>query len=374
MNKKIISYRPTWAEIDLKALADNLDIVRRRLNPSTKILATVKADAYGHGIVPVARKLVGCGVDYFGVASIDEAIILRKDGIKKPILVLGLILNQNIPALFKWQLIPTVCTIDFARKLNKYANSLKRKINIHIKVDTGMARLGVDYRDADELICKISCLPWLNIEGLFTHFAFADMDWEFTQHQIDLFNNLILRLSKKNIQIPLIHAANSIGLLAYRNSHFTMVRPGLVLYGLHPQGHMGLRFKPVLALKTKVIFVKRVPKGTGISYGHTYVTKQATNIVTLPIGYGDGYPRALSNKGIVLIKGKRFTISGRICMDQCMVDVGNTKVKIGEEAVLIGKQGKQSITVEELAQLAKTIPYEIVCSLGNRIPRVYLNF
>ena len=370
--KKKIGFRPTWAEVDLSALKYNFRRVKKAVVPGIKIMATIKADAYGHGLIPVGKVLAQEGVDCFGVASIDEGIILRAAGITTPIVVLGLILKEDIEPLFIYRLTPTVSSYDFAFVLEKKARALKQKIPIHIKVDTGMGRIGVEHAEAVQLIKKIRCLPFLVIEGVFTHFAFADLDREFTGYQIRLFNSLIVQLEREGTRIPLIHAANSMGLLSYKQSHFTMVRPGLVLYGLHPTEKLTIRFKPVLSLKTKAVYVKRVAKGTGISYGHLYVTPRKTTIVTLPIGYGDGYPRNLSNVGPVLIGGKRFTICGQICMDQIMVDVGNTHVQSGDEAVLIGSQKNARITVEGLAALAGTIPYEIVCGLGSRIPRVYL--
>ncbi len=297
INNKYIGYRPTWAEVNLKSLVYNLGQVRKTLSPKTKILATVKADAYGHGLIPVARKLAGCGVDYFGVASIDEGIKLRKARIKEPILILGLILKNDIAPLFRYKLVPTVCSFDFALELNRQARKLGQVIKIHIKVDTGMSRIGVAHEQALELIRKIKRLKNIEIEGIFTHFAFADMDKEFTSQQINLFNKLITQLKKYGINIPLAHTANSMGVLGYPNSHFNMVRPGLVLYGLYPKPGLKIKFKPVLSLKTKVLYIKRVPKSCGISYGHIYMTKKETTVITLPIGYGDGYPRNLSNVG-----------------------------------------------------------------------------
>ncbi len=372
-NKKYIGYRPTWAEVNLKSLAHNLNQVKKVLPGKTKILATIKADAYGHGLIPVARKLAGCGVDYFGVASIDEGIKLRLARVKVPILILGLILKEDVIPLFRYKLTSTICSYDLALELDRRARRLGQKIKVHIKVDTGMGRIGVAQDEALKLIRRIHRLKFIEIEGIYTHFAFADMDKEFTVHQIFLFNHLISQLEKDGINIPLKHTANSMGVLAYRDSHFNMVRPGLVLYGLYPKQGLKINLKPVLSLKAKVLYVKKVPKGCGISYGHIYVTKNKTTIITLPIGYGDGYPRNLSNIGSVLISGRRFKISGRICMDQIMVDVGNLKVCLGEEAVLIGSQAKNRITAEELARLAGTIPYEIVCGLGSRIPRVYID-
>ncbi|MDD4899693.1 MAG: alanine racemase [Candidatus Omnitrophica bacterium] len=368
-----IGYRPTWAEVNLKNLEFNLVQIKKFLKAGTKVLVTVKADAYGHGLVRVAKKLASLKVDYFGVASIDEGIVLRKEGIKLPILVLGMIFERDTTPLFKHNLTPTVCGENLARVLNKKAASLKKKINLHVKVDTGMGRIGVSPYDAEMLIKRIAKLSHLRIEGVFTHFAFADMNREFTLHQIQLFDRMIGKLEKEGMHFPLLHCANSMGVVSYKEGHFNMVRPGLVVYGLYPSEDIDLKLKPALALKTKIVYCKRVSAGQGISYGHTYITKKKTTIVTLPIGYGDGYPRNLSNVASVLIKGRRFKISGRVCMDQIMVDVGDLAVKEGEEVVLIGSQGKNKVTAEELAKLSGTIPYEIVCGLGSRVPRVYLD-
>lgn len=372
-NQNKIGYRPTWAEVNLKNLEYNFKQVKSLLHPQTKILVTVKADAYGHGLIAVSRRLSACNVDYLGVASIDEGIHLRRAGIKKPILLLGLILKKDIQALFTYQLTPTVCDQAMASAINKKAAKLKKKISLHIKVDTGMGRIGVLHEDALALIKDIHKLKNVTIEGIFTHFAFADINRKFTAYQIKLFSKLVNDLKKSGIDIPLVHAANSIGLIDYQDSHFTMVRPGLVIYGLHPKEDLGIKIKPVLSLKTRIIFIKHVKKGASISYAGTYVTRRPANIVTLPIGYGDGYPRNLSNLAPVLIAGRRLRISGRICMDQIMVDVGKLKPKIGDEVVLIGRQGKQRVTAEELAELSGTISYEIACGLGSRIPRVYIS-
>ncbi|MDD5477618.1 MAG: alanine racemase [Candidatus Omnitrophica bacterium] len=370
-DKDKIGYRPTWAEVNLNNLEHNFREVKSLLGSRTKILVTVKADAYGHGLIPVAKRLSACGVDYLGVASIDEGIKLRKAGVKTPILLLGLILKKDIRPLFTYCLTPTVCDKEMASAINAKAAKLKKKINLHIKVDTGMGRIGVLPDGAFKLVKDIHQLKNIAIEGIFTHFAFADLDRKFTDYQINLFEKLVSDLEKSGIAIPLVHAANSIGLIDYKDSHFTMVRPGLVIYGLHPKEGLRINLKPVLSLKTRIVFIKQVPQGTGISYGRTYITKRPTRIITLPIGYGDGYPRNLSNLAWLLIGGRRFRIAGRICMDQIMVDVGNFKPKIGDEVVLIGQQGRQKITAEELARLSGTISYEIVCGLGSRIPRIY---
>jgi len=370
--KKEHFYRPTWAEINLKNLAANFNQIKKLINPKVKVMVTVKADAYGHGLVPVAKRLQSAKADFLGVASIDEGIELRKQGIALPILILGLVLKKDVPPLFKYNLTPTLCDEKFALTLNNQARRSGRRVNVHIKVDTGMGRIGVLYKDAAELVKKIHRLKFINIEGIFTHFPLADINKAFTLQQINLFNQLISKLNNEGIRIPLAHAANSMGIIGYKRSHLNMVRPGLVIYGLYPKENLKINLKPVLSLKTKVIFVKRLPPGFGVSYGHDYITKKETRILTLPIGYGDGYPRNLSNLAPVLVKGERFRISGKICMDQVMVDVGNKPVKIGDEVVLIGSQGRNKITTEELARLSGTIPYEIACGLGSRIPRIYI--
>jgi alanine racemase len=369
--KNTIGYRPTWAEINLDNLKHNFKQIKNLLAPKTKIMITVKADAYGHGLIPVSKRLESYGADFLGVASIDEGIKLRAAGVKLPILILGIILEKYIEPVFKYNLTATVCDEELAVALNNKAAKLKKTANVHIKVDTGMGRIGVLYQDAQALVQRIHKLKFINTQGIFTHFPLADTNKKFTLHQIDLFNRLVEKLSKLGINIPLVHAANSIAAINCKMSHFNMVRPGLVIYGLYPAENLNINLKPVLGLKTKVIFIKRLAKGCGVSYGHDYITKKETTILTLPIGYGDGYPRNLSNLAPVLVGGKRFRICGRICMDQIMVDVQDTPVNIGDEVVLIGSQGKNRISAEELARLSGTIPYEIVCGLGSRIPRVY---
>ena len=370
--KSKIGHRPTWAEVDLSAFDFNYRQTKKIINKKTKVMAVVKCDAYGHGLLPVAKRLVRLGADYLGVASIDEAIILRKNKITLPILILGNILNKDIEAVLKYNLTQTISGYQLALKLNQKARRIGKIIGVHIKVDTGMGRLGILYREAFRFIQKVNQLSNLKTEGLFTHFPCADCDPEFTHYQIDILRQLINELEKSGIKIPLCHAANSMGIISYPQSHFDLVRPGLMLYGIYPRPGLNIKLKPVMSLKTRIIYLKRMPPGQGISYGRNYITKKETNVVILPIGYGDGYPRNLSNRADVLIKGRRFMISGAVCMDQIMVDVGDLGVKVGEEAVLIGSQGKNCIRTEELAQLSETIPYEIVCGIGSRVPRIYL--
>ena len=280
-------------------------------------------------------------------------------------------LSTDLAPIIKYNLAATVCSNDLAIILNKKAKAKNKIVNIHIKVDTGMGRLGVLHKDAFDFINRIKRLKFLNIQGVFTHFPIADTNQRFTRYQIELFNQLKTRLERRGVNIPLFHAANSMATIGYRNSYFNLVRPGLMVYGIYPKSNIRLKLKPVMSLKTRIIYLKRVPKNYGISYGHIYRTNKSTKIATLPIGYGDGYFRDFSNKGCMLIRGRRFKVAGRVCMDQIMVDIGNLNTKVGEEVVLIGKQGKQRITAGELASLIGTIPYEIACNLGNRLPRLY---
>ena len=364
-------YRPTWAEIDLGALEFNLRQIRKIVGRKTNIMPVIKCDAYGHGMIPVARRLVSSGIHCLGVASIDEAIILRKHAIRSPILVLSNILKRDINAIINYKLQQTVSDYQLAFQLNKSAGRRNKRIQIHIKIDTGMGRLGVLHEEALKLILKVNRLPHLKIIGLYTHFPCADTDAELTAYQIAIFKQLVEDLKKHAIEIPFIHSANSMGLIGYSDSHFNLVHPGLVIYGIYPNQNINSAFKPVLCLKTQIIYIKRIPAGRGISYGHSFITKESTQIAVLSIGYGDGYPRNLSNRSEVIIRKKRYRISGTICMDHIMVDIGNSRFKIGDEAILIGGVGNRNIAVEELALLSGTIPYEIVCRIGNRVPRVY---
>lgn len=364
-----------WAEIDLSALERNFKFIKRQISPGVKILGVVKSDAYGHGLLPISRRLLKLGVDYLGVGNVEEAILLREDlNSKIPILILGNILPQQAGSIAKYDLTQALCNMEIANCLNREAKRRKKTIKIHLKVDTGMGRVGIWHEDALKFIRNLKKLNFLKLEGVFTHLSCADTDRSFTDLQIRLFRKLLKKLKDEKFQIKFQHAANSAGLIGFKNSHFNLVRPGLLIYGACPKDKFIKRFdlKPVLNLKAKVIFVKRVPPGRSISYGRSYTTTENTKIATLPFGYAHGYPRSLSNKAKVLIKGKRFPIVGRVCMDQTMVDIGREMpVRIGEEAVLIGRQGKELIRVEELARLAETIPYELLCSIGSGVNRFY---
>jgi len=368
--------RPTWVEIDLDAITHNFRAVKNRLSRGANILAVVKANAYGHGMVEVSRRLVKEGVSYLGVASVDEAVVLREAKIKAPILILSSILPKEVKYAINYNLTFTVCDEMLASELDKIARKANRKVLAHLKVDTGMGRLGIWHKEAKGLFEDILGLKNIILEGVYTHFATADEEnTSYTVEQINNFKGLIKELEAKGFKIPYIHAANSAGTILFKNSHFSMVRPGLMIYGLYPNESISkiLQLKPALSLKSRIIFLKRTPAGRSISYGATYTTDKDTLIATLPIGYADGLNRGLSNKGEVIVRKRRSPIVGRICMDHTMADVGHVdKVELGDEVVLIGTQGTERITAEEIARILGTIPYEVVCWISARVPRVYL--
>lgn len=375
MNKKNF-YRQTWVEIDLAALRANYFLIKKHLPFATKIMAAVKANAYGHGIVEVSKKLIECRIDYLGVACVDEALLLRKNAIRKPILNLGAFLKGDAQAMAEHDITATVTDLRLAKYLNQVARRLKKKVKVHVKIDTGMGRLGIWHNQASDFIIQLCGLEHLILEGIYTHFPSADSDEEFTRSQIAVFCSLLDKLQIRGVEIPLRHSANSAAVLGFRDAHFNLVRPGLALYGLHSKEEWldKVNLKPVLDFKTKVVYLKDVEKGRSISYGRTYVTKEKTAIATLPVGYGDGYNRLLSNRGRVLIHGKFYPVVGVVCMDQTMVDIGGVKdVRVADEVTLIGSQNNKRIRVEEIAALCNTIPYEVVCWISPRVPRVYLN-
>lgn len=370
--------RPTWAEIDLGAIKHNLGQIKKVIGSgkkgAPKIMAVVKANAYGHGLIEVARALEKLNVDYLGVASLDEAIALRRSGINLPVLVLGSILPEEIDTALNYDVTLTVCNKELARQLNKKAKAANKCVRVHIKVDTGMGRIGIWHEQAFNFVKMFTKMENIRSEGIYTHFASASRDNFFTRYQLESFEALLRKLTQGGIQFDYRHAANSIALVNLKKSHFNLVRPGIVIYGMHPKRSFAriLDLKPVLSLKTKIVYLKDVPQGRSISYGRTYITEKASRIATLPIGYADGYGRILSNRASVLVKGRKAPVVGKVTMDQTMIDVGHIKgVKIGDEVVLIGRQGKLQMSTEEIARVSKTIPYEIVCSITNRVPRVY---
>jgi len=368
--------RPTWAEIDLGAFRHNFREIKRKLRKSVSLLPVVKADGYGHGMEEIARASLSCGAKLLGVANIEEGIFLRKRRITTPILILGSVYPlSNFTYILRYNLSPIICSLQASQELSKIARRRKKKVKVHIKVDTGMGRIGISAENAASLVKKVIQLPGIIVEGIFTHLAAADSDYQFTMEQIGKFQSVINELKQDNINIKYRHAANSTAILRYSDAHFNLARPGISLYGLVPfeGAEREIDLRPVMQLKTKIVFIKRVKKRTSISYGRTWKANRDSIIGTLPIGYADGYNRLLSNRAEVLICGKRVPLVGRVCMDMCMVDVTSLpNVKVGEEVVLIGSQGKEKITVDEIAKLTGTITYEVVCGISKRVPRIYL--
>ena len=364
-----------WAEINLEHLRHNLKMIRRVVRRSrSEILAIVKADAYGHGMKAVALTLAKEGVSFFGVATIQEALELRKICPTVKVLVLGSFHKDQVASYVRGKIRPTLSSEEDLRVLEK---GLKPRSGfvVHVKIDTGMGRLGVWHEEALSLLNKISRSDKIKIEGIYTHFASADeASGRSTRRQMELFERLRKEIKGLGIRPKYWHAANSVGLIRFRKARFNLVRPGLLLYGLNPwkAGEPGFELKPVLSLKTRISFLKDVPKGRRLSYGGTHETSAPTRIATLPIGYSHGYRVAFSNKSFVLVSGRRCPVVGRVTMDQLLVDVGKAlPVKRWDEAALIGRQNKACVSAEELAEIAGTIPYEIVCSIHSRIPRIY---
>lgn len=363
------------AIVDFSALRHNLDQVRQRIPNHCEILAVVKADAYGHGATAVASALARMGVRRFGVATVEEGIDLRSAGLAEPILVMGALRPETCAAMIAHRLTPIIHDRDIAEQFAKQVPSQTGPYAVHIKVDTGMGRLGLS---SDEVLPLLHASPFhgkLSAEGLMTHLADADNeDPTFTRIQIELFRTLIGQVKAAGIDIPLIHAANSAAILLHPSTHFTMVRPGIMLYGyhtiVHPDGPPDL--KPILSLITRVVQVRILAPGQSISYNRLFTASRPSRIAVLRIGYADGYNRLLSNRGAVLIRGHRAPIVGRVCMDMTMVDVTDIpNVVPGDEAVLIGQQGGLRITAGHLADWSQTIPYEVLCAIGPRVRRVY---
>ncbi len=366
--------RPAFCKIHVKNLLHNYKILKHKLKPKTQLLTVVKANAYGHGSYEIANSLEKYILDklIFGVATIEEGIYLRTKGIKSQILVLGSIYPfSSFDYIINYNLTPTISSLQIARKISIFCKKLDINLNVHIKVDTGMGRIGMAVKRASGFIEKISFLPGLKIEGVYTHISSADKDAEFTQKQIASFSNLKSDLKKKGVSVKYFHAANTETLFGYKNAEFNMVRAGISLYGLFFPRDFNKKFKPVLELKSKIVFLKTVPDGTPISYGGTFVTTRKTVVATIPIGYADGYRRAWSNQIDGIVRGQKVRQIGRICMDMCMFDVTDVaNVKIGDDIILVGGSSEQSIKIEDLAKKAETIPYEIVTQFTSRLPRI----
>ena len=370
--------RPVWAEINLDNLAHNIKEVRRVTDENSLVTAVVKANAYGHGSVEASEVFLKNGADRLAVATLSEAIELRRAGIEAPILILGYTPEYQHSIAIENNIILAIYTIESAIELSKVASEHKKVAKIHIKIDSGMGRIGFrPEEDSLLLIEKIAKLPNLDIEGIFTHFAKADeTDKSYTKLQFEKFKWMTDQLKERGIDIPIVHASNSAAIIDQPEYNLNMVRGGIIIYGLYPSNEVNCErvdLKPAMTLKAKISNIKEVPSGTGISYGQIFTTTRESKIATIPIGYADGYTRLLTSKAEVAIKGKRVPIVGKICMDQCMIDITDVEdVEIGDEVILFGDGSEGSPHIDEVAEMLGTINYEVVCMVGRRVPRVYI--
>jgi alanine racemase len=365
----------TRAIVDLSAFRSNLDAVRSYVGPSVRIMAVVKADGYGHGMIPIAREAEAWGVSAFGVARIQEGIELRRSGTSLPILVFEALPHDAINAAVAFALDVTVTRRESAADVAAAACCAGRTVGIHVKVDTGMGRLGFAWESAADEVERIAGHPGIELKGVYTHCATSeDPDQSYLLHQLERFRNVLDRLEQRKIPVPLRHMANSGAIMTCPDTSFDMVRPGIMLYGYPPGRGMTERFpvKPVMSLKSAVAFVKQVPAGTSISYGRKFITRTTTTIASVPIGYADGFSRALSNNGEVLVRGRRVPLVGTVCMDQIMLDLGpDGGAEVGDEVTLIGTDGRERIDAWDLGGRTGTIPYEVTCLITRRVPRLY---
>jgi len=367
----------TWVEIDLNAIVHNLKAIKNKAGRDTKILAIVKADAYGHGAVRTSQTLVENGIDMLGVAFPYEGVELRKNNINTPILVLNPILSEQIEDVVKNSLGVTVSCLDIANELSTAAIKCRHNISVHVEVDTGMGGTGLSPNKVLPFVKELLLIENLEIEGIFTHFnSSEEKDKSFSKNQLIIFNDIIKQIENKKIDIPLIHAANSAAILDIPGTCFNMVRPGIILYGIFPSKNVlrNIDLKPAMSFKTRIINLKELDSGSTIGYGRTFDIFKQTTVATIPVGYKDGFNRCFSNLGEVLINGKRAPIIGRVCMDRCFIDVTNLPdAEIGNVVTIYGHQANETISIESAAELIGTIPYEIVCNIGTKIQKkVYL--
>jgi alanine racemase len=369
--------RPTWVEIDLNAIASNTRHIKSLVGPRVQILVALKADAYGHGAVKVGRTVLHNGASMLGVATLSEAVPLREADIKAPILVFGYIPLWQMREAVRLNTTVTLYSLEAAQELSRAAQDLAKTVKVHIKIDTGMGRLGIRHEQSEDimdLVQAVKALPRLQFEGIYTHFAQADAaDRTYSNRQLERFQRIITLLEERGLRPPIVHAANSAATLTMPAAHFDMVRPGIAIYGLHPSPDVPLSesFRPALSFKTQVSQVKWLPAGEGISYGSTYITTRPTRIAALPVGYADGFRRSPRNWGSVLLHGQEAPILGRVCMDQCMIDVTHIpQAHSGDEVVLIGRQEDATLSAETVAERLGTVNYEVVSELLARVPRV----
>ena len=367
----------TWAEIDLEAIRQNVRSFKHHVGDAVQIFAVVKANAYGHGAVPVAKAALEAGASRLAVHRLTEGIELRQAGLNAPILVMGYTPPAGAQAMVEWNLTPSCITPEFAQALSAQASAQNKVMPLHVKVDTGMSRYGLFPAEVLPFLTAITQLPGIKLEGLFTHFATADSnDQTWVRQQIATFDQVIASIRNVGMDIPIIHAANSATTMKLPQAHYNAVRPGISMYGMNPSSDWQPVFElhPALTLKSTVSRVRELPAGAGVSYGRTFVTSRPTMAALVPVGYGDGYHRILTNKGIVLIRGQRAPIIGRVCMDQFVVDVtGIPGVQQDDEVVLVGRQGEERISAEEVGRLAGSINYEVTTGLLPRVVRKYKN-
>lgn len=374
------NYQRVYAAVDLDAVLYNLEQIKKNIAPDTKIMGIIKADGYGHGAVRIGMELEQ--LDYvfgYGVATAEEALFLRQSGLGKPILILGYSFPHSYDELIEREIRQTVFRYDMLEELDLRAAVIGKKAKVHIKVDTGMSRIGICPEDSGlSFVKKALSYKNIEVEGVFTHFARADeKDKESVNKQLGVIKRFMSRIETElGYSIPVKHCSNSAGIIELKEANMDVVRAGIVLYGLWPSSEVKrdiVSLKPALSLKSHIVYIKQVEKGVPVSYGGTYITDKKMRIATVPVGYGDGYPRSLSNKGYVLIHGKKAPILGRVCMDQFMVCIDDIpEAKEGDEVILIGKDGNAQITLEELGEISGRFNYEFACNLGQRIPRVYI--
>ncbi len=370
----------TRVEIDVSAFRHNLNEVKKNISGHTKIIAVVKADAYGHGAPVLAHEAEKCGVFLLAVARVYEAESLRKYGVKSPILLLGACDKNDLEKYLQYDIIPTITSLQSGQELSRACEACRSSIAVHVKVDTGMGRHGIYFgpRESANEIEKISELPYIKVKGIYSHLANADIfDKTHSLSQIEKFSEIKKFLDKQEKQRFSYHMANSAGVMDLPKSHFDMVRPGIVLYGLYPSNetlNSKMNLLPVMSFKTKITQIKEIPKGSPISYGSTYITPRTSKIATVPLGYADGYSRLLSSRGEMLVHGKRAPVIGRVCMDITMLDVTHIpEAKNDDEVVIIGRQGNENISADEIAEKTGTINYEVVSTISHRVPKIYKN-
>jgi alanine racemase len=374
-NPRPAFYRPCWVDVDLRAFRRNFKTIQKRLHRGVQVLAVVKANGYGHGLLETGRTAVAAGAAFLGVSSLEEGVALRESGLKNPILILGSLYPfTNFPVLLDYKLTPTVASVETAEALDAVARRRRVRWPVHLKIDSGFGRIGVSIPRAMVFIQQVAERRSLEIQGLFTHFASSDIDSDYTRQQTLLFKSVVQEAARAGVRTAFVHLANSAAILRDPQTHGNLVRPGLSLYGIAPYAgaEKDVALEPALTWRTRVIFVKTVPAGVSVSYARTWTSRRKSRIATLAFGYADGYPRLLSNRGHVLIRGRRLPIVGRVTMDMSMVDATDLpECRVGDEAVLLGRQGGASINVSELAEGAQTNSYEIVSRIAARVPRFY---